>query len=416
MKHLVVMAAGLGWDWLKQRRTVRLDDLAFRSAKGVFPAVTCVAQAVLRTACEVKDNGMYANGVFMRDLRRPAFWEQSSALVSGPRIWDSERASGGTVGMYFFQQSLGESVDSVFSPAPIHKHGGGMVMAAYTLPEMSGDLAKFPLLRYWGPFASPKVGRRCIESFKGMIAAHDVDTAFLYLPTLDYDLQRHGPESRQARSSLKELWKQLRKLKKFAKAAGAGFTVIGDYGISAVTEEPVFPNVALREAGLFKVRMVGKGAYPDFHQSRAFAMCDHQIAHVYVREESDIGKVAELFSSSGRYDRVEVRTLQDWAAKGAGEILLVAREGSWCAYPWWTDPREAPDWASHVDIHNKPGFDPCELFLEKWYLPRTSQDHSRIKGTHGRECEIAWASTEPHVGGESLRELAASLFARGEGA
>ena len=414
MKHLVVMAAGLGWEWLKRRRAVRLDDMAFRSAKGVFPAVTCVAQAVLRTAAEVRENGMSSNGVFMRELRRPSFWEQSSALVSGPRIWDKERASGGTVGLYFFQQSLGEGVDSVFSPAPIHKHGGGMVMASYTMPETAGELAEFPLFRYWGPFASPKVGRKCIASFKGMVAAHDVDTAFLYLPTLDYDLQRYGPDSRQARSSLRELARQLRKLKRFAAESGAGFTVIGDYGITPVTEAPSFPNFALRKAGLFKVRMVGNAAYPDFNCSRAFAMCDHQIAHVYVRDPGDVAEVAKIFSSSGEYERVEIRDSQDWAAGSAGEILLVSREGSWCAYPWWTDRREAPDWASHVDIHNKPGYDPCELFLERWYLPRTSQDHSRIKGTHGRECEIAWASTVPHVGGESLRELAASIFARAE--
>ena len=421
MNHLVVMAAGLGWEWLKRRRAVRLDDLAFRSAKGVFPAVTCVAQAALRTGAEVGSHGMVANGLYMRNLRRPLFWEQSSALVEGPRIWDGARARGEKVGMYFFQQSMGESVDSIISPAPIHKHGGGMVMSSYTQPpECAGTIEKklgaFPLIRYWGPFASPKVGRRVVADFREMIALRDVDTAFLYLPTLDYNLQRHGPDSLSARSSLRELWRQLRELRALASAANAEFTVIGDYEIAPVTEPCVNPNLALRSAGYFKVRKIGEAAYPDFNASSAFAMCDHEIAHVYVRDGSDVERVARLFSESGRYESVEIRSSQSWASANAGEILLLAKRGSWCAYPWWTDRREAPDWATHVDIHNKPGFDPCELFLDKWYLPRTCQNPARVKGTHGRPCEIAWASTNPSVGGESLVEIARSLFQDGKGA
>ena len=128
MKNLVVMAAGLGYEGLEKRSLLKMAGLEFRSAASAFPAVTCTAQATFRTAAEPRAHGMTSNGFYSRALMKPAFWEQSAALVQGPRIWDGARARGETVGMYFWQQSLGEQVDSVVSPAPIHKHGGGMIM------------------------------------------------------------------------------------------------------------------------------------------------------------------------------------------------------------------------------------------------------------------------------------------------
>ena len=99
-----------------------------------------------------------------------------------------------------------------------------------------------------------------------------------------------------------------------------------------------------------------------------------------------------------------------------GEILLVAKPGYWFAYPWWEQPREAPDYASHVDIHNKPGYDPCELFFG-WPPPGISQDPTRIRGTHGRtgpEMEIAWtASWKLDSAPATLTDLAHAVAAHG---
>ena len=141
------------------------------------------------------------------------------------------------------------------------------------------------------------------------------------------------------------------------------------------------------------MRPVAGRAYPDFYTSRAFAMCDHEIAHVYVRDPADVPAVAAALEATGAYESCTPRAGQAWAHPSAGDLLLVAKKGSWCAYPWWTDRREAPDWATHVDIHNKPGYDPCELFFGGFFPPRTCQDPARVKGTHGRACETAWAST-----------------------
>jgi len=418
MKHLVVMAAGLGHRLLEENGALETAGLKFSPAESAFPAVTCTAQATFRTAADPHEHGMTSNGYYSRELRRAFFWEQSSALVRGPRIWDGARAAGAKVGMFFWQQSLGESVDYVISPAPIHKHGGGMIMRNYTQPAEMGEAldrscGTFPLHRYWGPLASPKVGRAVIENFAKMSELHSPDYAFLYMPTLDYASQRHGPASPAAKAALVEFRRQLQKLADFASSKSADITVCGDYDIAAVTSPPAFPNIALRRAGLFKTRPVGPRSYPDLHASDAFAMCDHEIAHVYVRDgdPSIAEKAVRVLEETGEYESVSMRADQPWAHPSGGEILLVARKGSWCAYPWWTNPREAPDYATHIDIHSKPGYDPCELFFGSLLHPGTCQDWTRVKGTHGRTCALAWASTDANVRGGSMKELAASLFA-----
>lgn len=371
MKTLTVMAAGLGWDLLEQHKTTSIAGVDFGPAPSVFPAVTCVAQASLRTNLQPSGHQMLSNGVWLEDLQKPSFWEQSAKLVKGKRIWSNRRANGATVGLFFFQQSLGEEADIVISPAPIHKHGGGMIMNCYTKPQgMSNILQKlcgtFPLWRYWGPLASPKVGRNCISYFKRMVEAHDVDEAYLYLPTLDYAAQKYGPSSNQATAAFREFCSQIANIVDFCEKQGAILKVIGDYNITAVTEAPLMPNATLRKAGLFKVRQIKQMAYPDFYASKAFAMCDHEVCLIYGEEWQ---KAIEILLATGDYEQSD--TINN---------ALIAKQGSYASYKWWTNPKEAPDYASHVDIHNKPGYDPTELFFFC---------KGAAKGTHGRKCTIA---------------------------
>ena len=381
MKSLSVIAAGLGYGLLERNGLLRMAGLSFEPARSVFPAVTCVAQASLRTGLTPAGHGMVANGVWMDDLRKPLFWEQSCRFVKGRRVWADRRAAGGTVGLYFLQQSLGEDVDQIISPAPIHKHGGGMIMSCYAKPaERSQELAKraggFPLWRYWGPLASPKVGRACIAWFEQMTALEDVDEAYLYLPTLDYAAQKYGPDSPADRAALREFRRQLEYLADLCQRRGCALSVSGDYEITPVTAAPVRPNVVLRRAGLFRTRTVRGMAYPDFYQSDAFAMCDHEFCVVC---GTDHARAADLLVATRDF----VRLSADEAEQTGGSVdrtILLARRGSWCDYRWWTDSREAPDFASHVDIHNKPGYDPTELFFF---------GRGVVKGTHGRSCLVA---------------------------
>ena len=372
MKRLTVVAAGLGYGLLERNGLTEMAGLRFSPQPSVFPAVTCVAQATLRTGLSPAEHGVVANGYWSEDLCKPIFWEQSCRIVKGERVW------GRRSGVFFFQQSLGEDVELLVSPAPSHKHGGGMIMSCYTKPTgMAQTLeklcGKFPLWRYWGPLASPKVGRKCIAYFEEMTNVHDVDEAYLYLPTLDYAAQKHGPDSSAAKAALREFRRQLERLADIAMRRGCELKVLGDYEITEVTSAPVRPNVLLRREGLFRTRTVAGRSYPDFYQSTAFAMCDHEVA-VLVGPERD--RAAELLLGTGDYVRPP-------RSPGLESVrLLLAKPGSWCGYEWWTNPKEAPDFASHVDIHNKPGYDPKELFFF---------NRGIVRGTHGRQCEVAFS-------------------------
>ena len=382
MKTLSVVVAGLGYRLLERNAMTEIAGLAFSPRESVFPAVTCVAQASLRTGLSPAEHGVLANGWWSEDLRKPFFWEQSAKIVKGARVWDARRAAGGTVGLFFLQQSLGESADVIVSPAPVHKHGGGMIMACYTKPSGMVSVlrrlcGRFPLWRYWGPFASPKVGRACISHFEEMTNVHDVDEAYLYLPTLDYAAQKSGPDSPAAKAALKELRRQLERLADICMRRGCELKVTGDYEITEVTDEPVLPNVVLRRAGLFRTRTVGGMSYPDFYQSDAFAMCDHEFCVVVGEKKAEAVK---LLLSTGDYGLPPSSALPP--DHSVTPPILLARPGSWYGYEWWTDRREAPDFAAHVDIHNKPGYDPKELFFF---------NRGVVRGTHGRKCEVAYA-------------------------
>ena len=374
MKKLNVIAAALGWDTIERSGSAAIGDLKFEPKESVFPAVTSVAQASLRTGATPLEHGVISNGFWFEDLKKPMFWEQSATLVKGPRVWDSFRSNGGRIGLYFFQQSLGENVDVVVSPAPIHAHDGSLIMNCYAKPsdisqELNRRIGEFSLHRYWGPLASPKIGREVIDWFEGSLELWDVDEAYLYLPTLDYAAQKYGPGSRADRKAFLEFEQQILRLQKICDRKGASMSVEGDYNITAVTLPEVMPNVVLRREGFFNVRMVGRRAYPDFYSSKAFAVCDHEYCFLVGEERA---KAAELLLATGDFVMAE--------KVSEAYPLLLAKEGSACSYKWWTSWREAPDYASHVDIHNKPGYDPKELFFFNF---------GRVKGTHGRRSIVA---------------------------
>lgn len=418
-KLCVVQAAALGYDLLRANQTLQWRDLTFRPLAPVFPALTSTAQASFRTASAPAAHGMVSNGVFLRELARPLFWEQSARLVAGRRIWENWRARGKRVGILFWQQSLGEEADLILSPAPVHKHGGGMIEDCYSKPDdLYARLASavgrgFALEHYWGPLASSKSGDWIASATAALLDRPDLapELCLVYVPTLDYDLQRYGPEHARSRKALDVLLHQLQTIVDAARRNDYELLVFGDYAIGPVTRPPVLPNLALGDAELMKTRRIRRMLYPDFHQSRAFAMVDHEIAHVYVREADDVDPVRAVLEKLENVETVLDRTAQrqhgiDHAR--SGELVVTAAEGSFFAYPWWRDRREAPDYAAHVDIHSKPGYDPCELFLGR--LPwQVSQDPGLVRGSHGRvgaDRRACWASTCSLGEPASLLELA----------
>jgi predicted AlkP superfamily pyrophosphatase or phosphodiesterase len=434
-KLLVIQVAGLGHDLLtKQAGGTAWAGLHWQPAESVFPALTCPVQASFRTAAPPSEHGMVFNGTWSRALRRPQFWEQSAAYVQGPRIWDGFRAAGGRVGLLFWQQSLGEAASDLLSPAPIHKHHGGMIEDVYSRPPgLYAELCRrvgrrFKLRSYWGPLASAASSRWIAAATAELMRLPDIspDLLLTYLPHLDYALLRHGPSSPQAARAFAELGGLLEPLLQAAEASGYEVLVFGDYAFADVTR-PVFPNRLLREMGLLDVRDIGGRLYPDFTYSRAFAVVDHEIAHVYLPqgpdrpEQTDPSDLSDLVEAFRGMDGVgEVLTYEGLAAAGlahpnTGDLVLVAADGAWFAYPWWHERREQPDYASHVDIHQKPGFDPCELFFG-WPPPGVSTNPARVRGSHGRvgpARRVAWAATgglEPE--GDSLLGLAKAVQRR----
>jgi hypothetical protein len=195
-----------------------------------------------------------------------------------------------------------------------------------------------------------------------------------------------------------------------AKSVGARVWVVSEYGHVQV-DRGVYLNRALRQAGLLTVRPGPFGEILETFTSRAFAVCDHQLAHVYVREPDDVPRVRDVLATLPGVARVfagEERTEFGLRHERAGELVLLSEPNAWFAYPFWLDDRLAPDYACTVDIHRKPGFDPCELFLDpKRFLPKLRVawrlvqkklgfrtlfdviplDASLVKGSHGLPAE-----------------------------
>ncbi len=414
-KLLVLNVAALSADMAGR---LRVPGLTFRPMQTVFPAVTCTVQASFRTALPPVQHGVVANGLYHHRLRRVLFWEQAASLVEGPRIWGDLRARGGKVGLMFWQQSIGESADLIVSPKPVHKHSGGMIQDVYTQPHDLYDRLcaqvgrRFNLMHYWGPMASRKSSEWIADAICAVMDMPDVapDLLLAYLPHLDYDLQRYGPEHQKIDAAIRVLQGLLTRLVDHARSRDYDVLLFGDYAIRTADRGAVFPNRALRDAGLFSTRRVKGMHYPDFFASKAFAMVDHEIAHVYVPDRASLDRARDVLASLGGVGEVMGRV-----HAGGGDLILVAADGYWFAYPWWTDRKEAPDFAAHVDIHNKPGFDPCELFFG-WPPGSVSRDADRVRGSHGRTGpgrEVAWAATcdlgaEP----ENLIQLSQAVMSR----
>jgi len=351
---VIIQVAGLGYEFLRRQGKESWQGLQFRPLDSVFPALTCTAQASFRTATPPSGHGMIANGLYHRDLRRPMLWEQSSGLVAGPRIWDSFRKRGKRVALLFWQQSLGEDVDMILSPAPVHKHGGGMVQSVYSQPAGLYDSlcdtlgSRFQLHRYWGPLASASSSGWIARATAALLAdtALAPDLCLTYLPALDYDLQRHGPGHVSANRALTELLNQLSIIRTAAEENGYDVLVFGDYAIGPVSEA-IHPNRALHEAGLFRTRTVSGMLYPDFHTSKAFAMVDHEIAHVVVNPSGQEGLSSTVRECLSRLSGIgQILGHEEQSTAGinhphCGDLVLVANPGTWFAYPWWNTKKRS---------------------------------------------------------------------------
>jgi predicted AlkP superfamily pyrophosphatase or phosphodiesterase len=223
----------------------------------------------------------------------------------------------------------------------------------------------FPFATFWGPMA----GLDCTRWIAGCAATVLMmrpELALVYLPHLDYDPQRFGPGGCDMPRLVGELDAACEPLLDEARRAGARVWVVSEYGHVSV-RRAVLPNRALNKEELLTVRPGPFGDQLDTFESRAFAVCDHQLAHVYVRDEDDVPCVREILAALPGVARVlarEERAELDLCHPRSGELVALSEPDAWFAYPFWRDDAKAPDYARTVDIHRKPGYDPCELFFD----------------------------------------------------
>ncbi|MEA1675978.1 alkaline phosphatase family protein [Nitrospirillum sp. BR 11163] len=419
-RTVVLLVVGLTPD-LVGADTPHLAALASRGGlrplETVTPAVTCTVQSTLVTGLPPAGHGAVANGWYFRDQAEVMLWRQSNRLVQGEKLWEAGKARDPafTCAKLFWWYNMYASADWSVTPRPLYPADGRKIPDCYTHPPelrdtLTGRLGAFPLFRFWGPLADITASRWIAEATRHVMAAHEPTLTLTYLPHLDYDLQRFGPDPAHpaVRQALRDVDALAGDLIADAEAAGARVIVVSEYGITPVTEA-IFINRALRAAGLIAVRSeLGRDVF-DAGASAAFALADHQVAHVYVRDSRDIDRVRDLVAGLDGVEAVwgaAEKRAQGLDHPRAGELVAISRPDRWFAYHYWIDPAHAPDYARTVDIHRKPGYDPVELFFDPglrwpklasaWRLALrklgqrrlmdviSAGDTALVRGSHGR--------------------------------
>jgi len=338
-----------------------------------LPAVTCTAQATLLTGRPPADHGIVANGWYFRDLNEVWFWRQSRRLVQAPLLWEVARwqRPGLTCANLFWWFNMATTADWSVTPRPVYPADGRKIFAIYGDPPglakaLEAELGPFPFLRFWGPGAGIEASRWIAEAARLTFDLHRPDLTLVYLPHLDYDLQRLGPDHPVIPEEVAAVDRIAGDLIHHLRGSGARVVVLSEYGIEAAGR-PVAINRLLRREGWLAVRETEIGELLDPGRSRAFAVADHQLAHLYLRDPADAPEVASLLAGVEGIGQVllgDARRAAGLDHPRSGEVVVVAATGAWFTYDYWLDPGRAPDFAPTVDIHRKPGYDPRELFLD----------------------------------------------------
>jgi predicted AlkP superfamily pyrophosphatase or phosphodiesterase len=395
-----------------------------RRLKPVLPAVTTTVQSSMLTGLLPSQHGIVANGWYSREMAEVQFWKQSNALVQGEKVWETARkrdASVTTLNMFWWYNMYSSANWSV-TPRPMYKADGRKIPDCYSHPpelrdELQAELGPFPLFHFWGPGSSIRSSKWIADATKIVHAKKKPTLTLLYLPHLDYALQQHGDDANvgtsragtHAGSALAEIDGVVGGLLDYFAQRGSRVMLVSEYGIENV-DDSIHINRHLREAGWLRVREEQGLEILDAGASEAFAVADHQVAHVYAsRGLPTMSRLAALCRSIPGVEQVLDK--HDQVAAGiaherSGDLVLVAEPRKWFSYDYWLDGAKAPDFARTVDIHRKPGYDPLELFIDPkiklpklklaWRLFQRKLLHQRalldiipldtklVRGSHGR--------------------------------
>ena len=414
-RTVVINVVGLTRSLLAGKSTPILSGLLSGSVPitAITPAVTCSMQSTFLTGKMPSEHGIVGNGWYFRDLGEVSFWKQSNRLVTGEKVWHEakRRNPAFTCANSFWWYAMNSDTDWAVTPRPLYCADGRKLPDCYTDPmELRGrynrDFGQFPLFNFWGPATSITSSEWIGKAAMAIETEFSPTLQLIYLPHLDYCLQKVGP-SGDITQDLREIDVLCGRLLDFFKERGCRIIVLSEYGITDVSR-PIHPNRILRDAGLLTLKIDQGREYLDPMTSRAFAVADHQMAHVYVRNKDDIPAVKEIFSGMPGVERVLDATGKKELHldhERSGELILVSDSISWFTYYWWHDDDRAPDYARMVNIHSKPGYDPCELILDpnlrfprmkialtlakkmlgfRYLMDVIPLDAMLVKGSHGR--------------------------------
>lgn len=356
MKRVCVLnVVGLTPDLLRHAPTLRRLGAA-TPWRSPLPAVTCTSQATMLTGLAPREHGIVGNGWYYRDTAEIRFWQQSNSLLYGERLYE-----GITTAKLFWWFNQNAPVRWSATPKPHYGCDGSKAFDILDRTEcdLQRQLGPFPFAAFWGPAAGLASSAWIAAASALVIRRNRPQLTLVYLPHLDYDYQRCAE---QDPARVVEVDQAARPVVEAAEEIGAQVVVVSEYGLVPV-QRPVHLNRVLRDAGCLVVRDGPYGEQLMPGESAAFAVCDHQLAHIYVKDPARREEVRALLLSTPGVDHVVEPAALELDHPRSGEWIALAQPDAWFTYYYWKDDRRAPDFARTVDIHRKPGYDPAELFL-----------------------------------------------------
>ncbi|WAC19977.1 alkaline phosphatase family protein [Luteolibacter sp. SL250] len=395
--------------------TAFAEKHGLQSFKPAFPAVTCTAQSSMVTGTPPAAHGAVANGWYDREAAEVKFWKQSNHIVRGEKVWDRLRREvpGFTCAKLFWWYNMYANVDFSITPRPLYPADGRKFFDVHTQPmgmreDLKADLGPFPFPAFWGPAAGIASSEWIAASAKWVEEKHSPTLSLVYLPHLDYPLQKDGPDAANIPDECRKIDGVVTDLIRYYESRNVRVVVLSEYGISPVTRV-IHLNRLFRKKGWIQVKDELGRETLDCGGCKAFAVADHQMAHVYVNDPAIRGEVRALLEATPGIEEIR-ETPQAWGegagTERAGDFMAIAEPDAWFTYYYWEDDNLAPDYARSIDIHRKPGYDPCELFIDpaiafpklriaKFLLKKKlglrglmeviPLDASLVKGSHGRD-------------------------------
>ncbi|MGJ8692875.1 MAG: alkaline phosphatase family protein [Thalassotalea sp.] len=379
-----------------------------------FPAVTTTAQSAMLTGKQACDHGIVGNGWYFHELAEVGFWKQANQLVQSDKIWDVLKAKNPQlkVSKLFWWYNMYANVDNSITPRPHYLADGGKVFDLYSSPaglheEIEAEIGTFPFFNFWGPKAGIGASQWIAKAALKEFALNKPDLQLVYLPHLDYCLQKFGPNHDSIPAEIQAIDAVVGELIDAHQASGAEFIIVSEYGITEVNKT-IHINRILRQQGYITVRNTLQFENLDCGASTAFAVADHQCAHIYVNDKTKLSEIKALLAKADGVEKVLDKEQQKELGinhQRSGDLVAISNADAWFSYYFWLDDKHAPDFARTVDIHRKVGYDPVEMFVDpkiklpllaiaarvlkkklgfRYLMDVIPLDTDLVKGSHGR--------------------------------